>query len=55
MIDFFAVKFTNGSTLIDDRAISVSALEMNGYPKEVGIEEITIYYTDGTKSVFVPE
>ena len=55
MIDFLAVKFTNDTTLICDRVISATALEMNGYPKEVGIEEITIHHTDGTKSTFVPE
>ncbi len=55
MIDFLAVKFTNDTTLICDGAIHASTLEENGYPKEVGIEEITIHYTDSTKSTFVPE
>ena len=55
MIEYFAVKFTNGGTLICGSAIYASALEENGYPDKVGIEEITIHYTDSTKSTFVPD
>ena len=55
MLDYFTVKFTNDMALLSSKSISATALKENGYPDEVGIEEITIHYTDGTKSVFVPE
>jgi hypothetical protein len=55
MINYLAVKFTDGGTLICGDTISISKLEESGYPDEVGIEEITIHHTDGTKSTFVPE
>jgi len=55
MIDYLTVKFTNDCTLICNSAIHIDTLGKNGYPDKVGIEEITIHFSDGTKSIFVPK